>query len=332
MKVTIKEIAQMSNVAKSTVSRYLNGGSVSKETSRKIAKVIADTGYESNLFASSLKRKKTGMIGVIFKGIQSVSVGKMLEEINDRLRKHNYYPIITIETIGNSLEQEVDNILTLAKQGVDGIILGTDQLTEKHKDAIQSIDIPVILVGQESDCIHYQKINNIKAGYIVGQYIEQMGHTRIAYLGPGDGDREVGYSRKKGVIQYFKEQGKAFDFNYFKTGYTFEAGYDQGEHVLNANPSVVIAATDRIAMGIIQYLKEKKIDIPERISIIGFGNYDFSKVVYPALTTVAFDYSHLSKLVVQDMLALINEEKLPSSDGVDLALIERQSVKRLNTL
>ncbi|SDB83469.1 transcriptional regulator, LacI family [Pelagirhabdus alkalitolerans] len=330
MKVTINDIARMSHVSKSTVSRFLNGGSVSKTTADKIRRVITETGYESNLFASSLKRKKTRMIGVVFKGIQSVSVGKMLEVINEQLREADYYPLITIESLSNSLEQEIEDLLTLNRQGVDGIILGTDNITEKHREVIKGMDIPVILVGQESQDIPYRKIDNVRAGHLVGEYIDKMGHENIAYLGPSEEDREVGFHRKKGVMDYFDQKNKSVSILNYKTGYTFEAGYEQGRKVLAEAATVAVCATDRIAMGLIQYLKEQDYLIPEDLSIIGFGNYDFSSVISPGLTTVSFDYKRLSELVVQDMIQLINDEALGNVDDVEMKLVERESVRNNN--
>ncbi|MEG2873479.1 LacI family DNA-binding transcriptional regulator, partial [Carnobacterium sp.] len=61
--VTINDIARLAGVAKSTVSRYLNGGSVSAKTKAKIDKIVAETGYKPNTFAQSLKAKNTAMIG-----------------------------------------------------------------------------------------------------------------------------------------------------------------------------------------------------------------------------------------------------------------------------
>ena len=63
--VTINDIAKMAGVAKSTVSRYLNGGSISKKTKAKLDAIVAETGYTPNTFAQSLKAKRTNIVGTI---------------------------------------------------------------------------------------------------------------------------------------------------------------------------------------------------------------------------------------------------------------------------
>ena len=64
--VTINDIAKMAGVAKSTISRYLNGGSISKKTKAKLDAIVAETGYTPNTFAQSLKAKRTNIVGTIF--------------------------------------------------------------------------------------------------------------------------------------------------------------------------------------------------------------------------------------------------------------------------
>lgn len=330
MKVTINDIAKMTNVSKSTVSRYLNGGSVSKKTAIKISKAIEATGYQANLFASNLKKGRTGMIGVMFKGIQSVSVGKLLEQIDYELKMKQLYPLLMIENSSNNPNQEAENLLKLAKQGVDGIILGTDKLTIKHLEVISSLDIPVILAGQHNDYIPYRKLDNHKAGYIVGEHLRAMGHSKLAFIGPGDTDREVGYARRKGVIDAYHSTNSPMDLTEYLTGYTFEDGYTHGEDLLKTDVTVAICSTDRIAMGLMQYLNEKKVSLPDRLSIVGFGNYDFSKVVNPSLTTVEFDYLALGRQVVSDIMELIDGRTIDVPKDIAINLVKRNSVKQLN--
>ena len=84
--VTIKDIAHKAGVAKSTVSRYLNGGSVSKKTKAKLDEIVNETGYAPNTFAQSLKAKKTNMIGTIIPRLDSFATNTILASIDEELR------------------------------------------------------------------------------------------------------------------------------------------------------------------------------------------------------------------------------------------------------
>lgn len=329
MNVTIKEIAKLCNVSKSTVSRYLNGGSVSTETSKKISNIIRETGYESNLFASSLKRKKTGMVGVLFKGIQSVSVSSTLSEIDAGLKAKKYFPLVMIENVYGNVQTELDNILTLAKQGVEGIILGTDRITDEHLNLFRNINIPIMIIGQKNELTYYRKFDNFNAGLLAGKYLAEMGHRKLAFLGLGDEDLEVGKSRIEGIKCAFDELSLNYDLTFVQASYSFESGYKKGEQILDVNPSVVVCSTDRVAMGLLKFLNEKRIVVPEQISLFGFGNYEFSQVVYPPLSTIDFDYTYFSKLIVQDFIKMLNGEEIDRELNVNcIQLIERESVKK----
>ena len=98
-KVTIQDIANMCQVSKSSVSRYLNGGYVSKENRAKIKGAIEKTGFEENFFAKRLKTKKSNLIGVIIPRIDSSTVGKVLNGVNSVIEKEGYTTIMLISNL-----------------------------------------------------------------------------------------------------------------------------------------------------------------------------------------------------------------------------------------
>ena len=104
-KVTIQDIANMVNVSKSSVSRYLNNGYVSEEKAEKIREAIEKTGFETNFFAKRLKTKQSKLIGIILPRIDSVTVGKLLTGINKKLESEGYQGIILISEL--SVEKEL---------------------------------------------------------------------------------------------------------------------------------------------------------------------------------------------------------------------------------
>src|SRR5690606_29095365 len=92
---TIADIAKLAGVAKSTVSRYLNGGSISDKTKQKIERIIEETGYTPNAFAQSLKAKKTNMVGVIVPRLDSYEASQILIGIENELRLLNSQMLVS---------------------------------------------------------------------------------------------------------------------------------------------------------------------------------------------------------------------------------------------
>ena len=327
-KVTIRDIANMVNVSKSSVSRYLNNGYVSEENAKKIKEAIEKTGFETNFFAKRLKTKKSGLIGIVIPRIDSVTVGKILNGINSKLRDNQYQGIILISELNE--EKELANINSLYQQGVDGIIVDSIGITKKHIQLISKLTIPVIFTGQKNEFVNYKKIDDYEAGKILGEYFLSKGHRNIVFLGVNEKDEAVGIHRKNGFIDVFKESGIDYKINVIETDFSFKKAYEKAPEVLKYKPTAIVGSTDNICMGIIRYLNEKNILIPKEISIAGFGNYDIGSIIYPPLTTIDFDYELLGANVAEGMLHLIKEEKLESDENIPLRLIERASVIDVN--
>lgn len=94
----------MAGVAKSTVSRYLNGGSISKKTKAKLDAIVAETGYTPNTFAQSLKAKRTNTVGTIIPRLDSYSSNAILEGIDQELLKRQMQ--LVIMNSSQSVERE----------------------------------------------------------------------------------------------------------------------------------------------------------------------------------------------------------------------------------
>ena len=195
-KVTIQDIANMVNVSKSSVSRYLNNGYVSEENAKKIKEAIEKTGFETNFFAKRLKTKRSKLIGIVIPRINSVTVGELLTGINRRLEENNYQGIILISDL--SIEKELSNIKSLAQQGVDGIIVNSISITKEHIKLVSKVSVPIIFTGQKSEYVDSIKINDYEAGTVLGKYFKEKGHKSVVFAGVTESDEAVGIERKQG--------------------------------------------------------------------------------------------------------------------------------------
>ena len=143
-KMTINDIAQLSGVAKSTVSRYLNGGSVRYETGQKIKKVIEENHYEPNVFAR-LSAKNSQIIGLVVPGFNSVTTPRLVEVIVAYLKKSGYTPMIM--HTGNDLEEEVRCMERLKRMNVDGMMVLSTGITNRHREIVEQSEIPILFLG-----------------------------------------------------------------------------------------------------------------------------------------------------------------------------------------
>jgi LacI family transcriptional regulator, sucrose operon repressor len=324
---TISDIAQLSGVAKSTVSRYLNGGSVSELTKKKIERVIKETGYIPNTFAQSLKAKKPNIIGTIVPRLDSYATSQTLIGIDQQLRELNYQMLIS--NTSQDLDREIENIYTMARQKVAGIILLATQITDTHLEAFQQLQIPILLVGQQHRDVYSVIHNDYEAGYDMGRYVLSKGHRKIAYLGVTEKDIAVGVNRKEGFRKAIQEAGGC-DVKYYETSFKMAESITIVPKIIDEfNPSLIVCATDNIALGAIKAAHLKGIRIPEDLSTTGFGGYEVTEIVHPSLTTVKFYYRDAGQVAAQSMVRLLNSEDLPPIIFSKYKIIERESVDNL---
>lgn len=323
-KLTMKDIAEMAGVGKTTVSRYFNGGYVKEETRLKIKKIIDQYNYQPNTFAQSLKAKETKIIGVIAPTLTSTTSSRMISSLNQYLKKEGYTPLI-VDTNYNQLE-ELSAIEKLWHMNVDGIVLVATELTMAHYTLSKKIDIPFVAYGQEMKEGYSIVNDDYEAGFEVGKYAGRMNHQEIIYLGVNAKDEAVGYLRKKGVLDGLKQCG-INDVKVVETDFTF----DKTRKVVNdlfkrKLPSLIICATDNIALATFKELKEAKIKVPETVSLIGFGGYEISQLITPSLCTIRFDNEQAGVLAGKTLIKLIKNEKVENTQKIHFQFIEGGSV------
>lgn len=326
-KVTIQDIAQRAGVSKSTVSRYLNRGYVSREKAEKIRAVIDETGFRSNFFAKRLKTKRSKLIGLVLPRIDSVSVGKLLAGIGYILEPEGYQAIMLVSQLRG--EKELENILSLYRQGVDGIIVDSVGITSRHIALQGDIGVPILYTGQQHPEACCLKIDDEAAGRMMGAYLRQMGHERAVFAGVTVTDTAVGVERRKGFTDAFLEGRAEGRVDFVETGFGFFNAYNLAGEILRLRPTVIVGATDNISLGILRYLHERGVRVPEEVSVSGFGGYDVGAVVYPALTTVAFDFELVGMNVARRMLDLIDGRTPEGEVSLPFFFVERESVQRI---
>ncbi|RHW39126.1 LacI family transcriptional regulator [Neobacillus notoginsengisoli] len=326
MSVTINDIAELAGVAKSTVSRYLNGGNVSEKTKARIRKVIEETNYEPNSFAQSLKAKKTNFIGVIAPTLDSFVTSTVLMAIDEELRKRDYSTLII--STSKHVDREIESLVSLSRQKVDGIILVATGVTDKHIETIHSIDIPVLIVAQEADQFNCIINDDYQAGFEMGKYIGGKGHTSVAYLGVTESDIAVGQKRKQGVIQGLTEGGVR-DIKTFLTEFNFQDASRVTQELLDGfKPSAIICATDTIAFGALKTLLRLGKKVPEDVSLAGFGGYTISEVIHPSMTTIRFHNEATGKMAAKTIIKMTDGEEVPRLQVSSYTFIEGESVKK----
>lgn len=319
----IKDIAELTGFSKSTISRYLNNGSVSDKTKNKIKEAIDELGYVPNSYARNLKKTKTNTIGVIIPNFIGYTKNTALNAINIYLKDSDYSMLLSCSN--DDMDEEVRIIEEMAGLNVEGIILFASNISKRHKEIIKTLTIPLVIFGQKLDGFTSIIANDYEAGRLMADYIKTLSHKEISYFDVGKYDQAVG-DRFLGLSDGLKDRDIKINHHHFD--FTKKTAYEKAKEILDREKSsFYIGATDNIAFGIIEALREKEIRIPDDISVAGFGNYEISSIINPALTTVDFPYEKLGTDAIKSLINQIEGNEKDVIEPVEARLILRDSTK-----
>ena len=330
-KLTIVDIAKMAGVGTTTVSRYFNGGNLKKETRERIKEIVDKYNYTPNTFAKALKSTDSKIIGVIVPCLHSYISGNTLKYLDKELKENNYETLIMNANFDEN--KQLEYIKKLARMNVDGIILLPTTMSKAYESTIKSIDVPVVMLGQEGEYTYSVEYNDFNAARDLTNYVLASGHKKIAYLGVGEDDIAVGYYRKLGVLRALEKYNLEPE-NILITNFGMEEGYEIVKENIEKlkEDSCLICATDNLAYGAIKALEEEGLSVGENYSVAAFGDYTSSALLKSPLTTIKFDLKDAAKQTVEMLLNIIKKEETAMKLLIGYELKTRDSVVDLNKM
>ena len=318
--ITLNDIAKMAGVSKSTVSRYLNNGSISQRTRDKLDSIIEETGYKPNPFAQSLKAGRTNMIGVIIPRFDSSSTNEVLKGIDAVANKLDLSLIIMSANL--EPERTLKNIHTLQTQKVDRIILLGSYMNEELEQVIAQSKVPIILIGQTVLGVKSLVYDDYYAGQLIAQHAIALQHQRLAFVGVSEEDFAVGVLRKKGFYDYALAHGASIEF--IETSFSRTEAFERALTFLpELEATYIAAATDHIAIGIHGAALQLGYKLPDDFSLSGFGGYKSAQYLTPSITTVNYPYYEMGEMAMQ--VAAKDDQQQTIEEVMTLSVIMNQN-------
>lgn len=335
--VTQKDIAKEAGVSSVTVSNVINGNyhKVSEENIKKILDLVKKYNYTPNATARSLAKKESQIIGVVVPNIgaddnflQSPYYAEVLGVLERVIRVQGYY--MMVRCVGSCKEI----IPLLNTWNVDGVIF----LGSYKADAVEirkQLKIPMIFLDTYLDDIQASSVraDDFKGGYLATKYLIAMGHKDILLAGSEIHGNSVVPKRYQGYEAAMKEHGLEKYIRWQYTVFTtYDCGVENGKKIafLDPVPTAVFATADIIAIGIMEGLRLSGKLVPEDVSVVGFDNLAEGRYSNPQLTTVSQNITLKAELAAQYLFEMIkSKEDKQVDESVDVEMIERQSVKRL---
>jgi LacI family transcriptional regulator len=335
--VTMRDVARAANVSQSTVSRILSpspSGSkvvISQETKEKVLAVITDLGYHPNQYARSLRGKKNQMIGMLVGDIGNPFYHPMVRAVQDVASQYHYS--LMIANSDHLREKEVLFCESLLRRPVDGAVIIPYHLNnEDLQNLMTRTGMVISAVGNH---IHHPDVDTIyaddtKASYeAVRWLIEQRGHHRIAMV-CGSREFPVTIRRHGAFRKAMADAGLPVPDGYVVEGeWTFDGGRRAITSLLALPepPTAVFAASDTLAVGVLEAALEKNYRVPEDLAIVGFDDIPAASWVRPRLTTVAQYPGEMGTLLAKALFQRIHGEYEGASRRFEVPcrFIERES-------
>lgn len=326
---TIFDVAELSGVSISTVSRVINiPEKVNLNTRQRVYEAIDKLGFVPQAEARARALRLTGRIGVITPFFTAPSFVQRLRGIAGSLSKENYDLVIYTIDSNNRLQSYLSSLPITAN--LDGLVILSLPIAETDVKRLVEHQLPTVLIEFPHPLLNSVEINDIEGGRMATEYLIKKGHQRIAFLGDSDLPE---YSihpvslRLKGYRQALKTANLEIPKEFVRL-----APYDQEQARIVAKelldypnpPTAVFAATDYQALGVLKAARQLGVKIPEQLAVIGFDDLDMAE--YEDLTTVRQHLDESGRIAIEILLSQISDHSRPIQHvTLPLKVIERLS-------
>ncbi|KAA9029947.1 LacI family DNA-binding transcriptional regulator [Niallia endozanthoxylica] len=321
MAITIKDVAKAANVTPSTVSRVIaDNPRISNKTKRKVRQVMEELGYQPNYKARNLASRTTQTIGLVMpNSTDQVFQNPFFPEVIRGISKMAHMTEYAIQFSTGETEEEIyDGVVQMVQSGrVDGVILLYSRMNDRVRAFLEEKAFPYTMIGKPSydvEKISHVDNDNFSAAKEVTEYLLQLGHTKIGFVG-GSTSLMVTLDRQQGYETALKEAGIPICEEYIvHEDFLIEGGKQAISELLSLKetPTALVVVDDLMAFGIINTLEKMGLRVPDDISIVGFNNLLLSEISQPPLTTVNINIFDLGYHAAKNLIEIINNPDEPA--------------------
>jgi DNA-binding LacI/PurR family transcriptional regulator len=331
-RITAEDVARQANVSQSTVSRVFSKDKahlISKTTQDRVRKAAEALGYQPDPIAQALKKRRTGLLGVI---VQDGSIPFYINIINALYPRAEAAGFHLIYALRRAESNHPPQASILDIRYTDGIfIFGDDPQGADIASEYLAFGQPVVSICQygKPKAPWGLTIDNASGLNLCLTHLKALGHQKIGFVT----DDQIGIFKDR--LNHFRRITRTLKVEttekwIFRARHDYQGGYDAMITCLEqrTRPTAIIACDDVMAIGMLNAALSSGITIPESLSIVGFDDIDAGKFVFPPLTTLQAPTHTIAETAIDWMSRLIRSD-LPMKNGQHLMLkphlVERSS-------
>ena len=333
--ITIKDIAKMLGISKSTVSRALRGRSdIHPETKQKIMELARDLNYEPNTLAINLKQQRTNTIGIIVPETINRFFARAVGGIQKRADMAGFNVMICQSNESYIIEKK--NIQSLVSSRVDGLAVSISRETDRsdHFESLLNKGIPLVFFDRICEDIEASQVltDNYEIAFEGTEHLIQQGCKRIAFIA---GPQHLFNSRNRflGYLDALKKHDLPVQDAYIvHSHYRSDKVEEYTRYLINlpVKPDGIFAINDYAAIEMMHVMKKSGIRIPEDIAVLGFNNENIGRFVEPSLSTIDQPAHDMGAAAAEILINHIRHQELPPEKRIVKShlIIRESSMKK----
>lgn len=310
--LTIKEFSKIINVSISTISRAFNDKyDIHPDTKKMILEKAEELGYRPNPIAQRLIHHNSKMVGVVVPEFVNAFFPKVIMGIQSVMEESGYQ--VLIMSSNESAKKELENLKTLERNMIDGLIIS---LTKETRDvsyfkSLQSKNLPIVQFNRVNMKLETPKIifDDYIWAFNATEHLIMQGYKNIYHFS-GPQSMTLSHSRCKGYKDAMKKHNLSVDGNIVETGIFMEDGARTAKAMIDKKiiPEAVFCFNDPVAIGAMEYFREKGYIIPQNIAFVGFTESRIAMHMTPALTSVEQPSTEIGTKSAEMLLEMINNK------------------------
>ncbi len=325
---TINDVARAAGVSKKTVSRVINRSALLKpDTRKRVEAVIAELGYVPNPQARALALRRNFLLGLLHDNPNAQTVLNFQEGVLDAIRSTEF--ALVVRPVDRHSPDMLDDIRHfLEQQRLYGVLI-LPPISENDDLAALCREMGCGYVRMGSamldDAEHVVASNDREMVESAVDYLVESGHRRIAIIKGPEGFRSA-FERGEGFAAAMKKHGLDVpDTAIGRGSYRFDSGLAEAGKLLDSaeRPTAIFCSNDEMAAGALHAARQRNIDVPGQLSIIGFDDSPIAAHIWPPMTTVGWPIREMGKAAASKLVA-------PTEDGALESWFPARLVKRLS--
>jgi DNA-binding LacI/PurR family transcriptional regulator len=299
-RVTIRDVAARAGVSRQTISRVINGSErVSAATEERVRAVIVELGYQPNAIARFMARGRTETLVCLAPNLADYTFASVIDGAEAAVRRCGYY-------LMSSSAPDSDTFASLIVELIggghaEGLLVINPFVDDRYVHL--PADVPVVLIGvyAAGHATSSVSLDDPAAGRLAMEHLLALGHRRIATI-TGPLAEDCARERLAAYEQMMAAAGAQVAAGWVAEGnWSAAAGFTALNQIMGSaeRPTAIFAQNDQMAVGVLRAARDRGIDVPQMLSVIGIDDIPLATHFEPPLTTVHQDFAEIGRIAAR---------------------------------